>query len=93
MSGQVFRGRLGCGSLSLFTAGRPMNNPGKRVLPLAFLVVFVAGCASPPPPAPVAPPPPPERRCEVLENTEVVGDMYVDGQVTRQITTTRCITQ
>ena len=93
MSGQVFRGRLGGGRLSPFIAGRPMTNPGKRVLPLAFLVVFVAGCASPPPPAPVAPPPPPERRCEVLENTEVVGDMYVDGQVTRQITTTRCITQ
>jgi len=93
MSGQVFRGRLGCGSLSLITADRPMNNPGKRVLPLAFLAVLLAGCASAPPPAPAAPPPPPERRCAVLENTEVVGDMYVDGQVTRQITTTRCITQ
>ncbi|SDT26371.1 hypothetical protein SAMN05216496_3818 [Pseudomonas sp. Z003-0.4C(8344-21)] len=76
-----------------FTAGRPMNHSGNRVLPLAFLFVLLAGCASPPPPAPVAPPPPPERTCQVMENTEVAGDMYVDGQVTRHITTTRCITQ
>jgi hypothetical protein len=68
-----------------------MNNSGNRVLPLAFLFVLLAGCASPP--APVAPPPPPERTCQVMENTEVAGDMYVDGQVTRHITTTRCITQ
>jgi hypothetical protein len=76
-----------------FLAGRPMNNLGKRVLPLAFFAVLLAGCASPPPPPPVAPPPPPERTCQVLENTEVAGDMYVDGQVTRHITTTRCVTQ
>jgi hypothetical protein len=41
----------------------------------------------------VAPPPPPERTCQIQESTEVVGDMYIDEQVTRHITTTRCVTQ
>ena len=79
-----------------FIAGRPMNRLGKRVclpLSLAFCVALLAGCASPPPPPPVAPPPPPERTCQVIETTEVAGDAYVDEQVTRHITTTRCVTQ
>ncbi|MFJ2537535.1 MULTISPECIES: hypothetical protein [unclassified Pseudomonas] len=73
-----------------------MNNLGKRVcspLSLVFSVALLAGCASAPPPPPVMPPAPPERTCQVLENTEVAGDVYADGQVTRHITTTRCITQ
>ncbi|MFP0197695.1 MULTISPECIES: hypothetical protein [Pseudomonas] len=73
-----------------------MNNPGKRVgssLLSAFGLVLLSGCASPPPPPPAAPPPPPERTCQVMENTEVAGDAYADGQVTRHITKTRCVTQ
>ncbi|MBS4090774.1 hypothetical protein [Pseudomonas rustica] len=69
-----------------------MNSLGKRVLPLVIFGLL-AGCASPPPPPPVAPPPPPERTCQIQESTEVVGDMYIDEQVTRHITTTRCVTQ
>ena len=99
MSGQVFRHpRYSCAIAEValsFTAGRPMNNPGNRVylpLLLAFFVALLSGCASPPPP-PAAPPPPPVRTCQTLENTQVSGDMYVDEQVTRHITTTRCVTQ
>ena len=100
MSGQVFcRARLLCATTEValpFIAGRPMNHLGKRVylpLSLAFSVVLLSGCASPPPPPPAAPPPPPVRTCQTLEDTQVAGDMYVDGQVTRHITTTRCVTQ
>jgi len=100
MSGQVFRhARYLCAIAEValpFIAGRPMNNPGKRVylpLSLAFSVALLSGCASPPPPPPAAPPPPPVRTCQTLENTQVSGDMYVDEQVTRHITTTRCVTQ
>ncbi|WP_170930025.1 MULTISPECIES: hypothetical protein [unclassified Pseudomonas] len=56
-------------------------------------MALLGGCASPPPPPPALPPPEPVRTCQTLENTDVSGDMYADGQVTRHTTTTRCVTQ
>ncbi|MFJ4196020.1 hypothetical protein [Pseudomonas sp. NPDC089534] len=56
-------------------------------------MALLGGCSSPPPPPPAVPPPEPVRTCQTLENTDVSGDMYADGQVTRHTTTTRCVTQ
>lgn len=73
-----------------------MNSLGKRVLlpvSLAFCAIVLNGCASPPPPPPVAPPPPVERTCETVDKTDVMGDARAEGQVTRETTLTRCVTQ
>lgn len=74
-----------------------MNSLGKRVstpLSLAFCAALLGGCASPPPPPPAAPPPIPQRTCETSEKTDVLGDVRAEeGQVTRETTATRCVTQ
>lgn len=73
-----------------------MNSLGKRVflsVSFAFCAAVIAGCASPPPPPPAAAPPLPERTCETLEKTDVLGDARAEGQVTRETTLTRCVTQ
>lgn len=72
-----------------------MNSLGKRIFtPLALCAVILGGCASPPPPPPMAPPPPPERTCQTNDKTDVMGDVRAEnGEVTRNTTTTRCVTQ
>jgi len=39
------------------------------------------------------PPPPPEKTCQTSDSTQVMGDMRAEGQVTRETTVTRCVTQ
>jgi hypothetical protein len=60
----------------------------------ALLLAFAAlgGCASPPPPTVVVQAPP-VKTCSSNEDTQVLGDARVEGEVTRVTTTTRCITQ
>ncbi|KJZ37756.1 hypothetical protein VC34_24645 [Pseudomonas fluorescens] len=73
-----------------------MKSLGKRTfttLSFALWIAILGGCASPPPPPPAAPPPPPVRTCQTTENTDVQGDMRAEGQVTRETTLTRCVTQ
>lgn len=73
-----------------------MNSLGKRVsapLLLVFCATLLGACASPPPPPPAAPPPIPQRTCETSEQTDVSGDARAEGQVTREATLTRCVTQ
>jgi hypothetical protein len=36
---------------------------------------------------------PPVRTCQTTENTDVQGDVRAEGQVTRETTLTRCVTQ
>lgn len=74
-----------------------MKSLGKRVfspLSLALCALILGGCASPPPPPPPPAPPPLERTCEMIESTDVQGDVRGEsGQVTRVTELTRCVTQ
>ncbi|MDX9668431.1 hypothetical protein QMK50_26125 [Pseudomonas sp. P5_152] len=60
------------------------------LLPLCA-VAILSGCASPPPPVVVQAPP--VKTCNTAQDTQVLGQARAEGEVTRVITTTRCITQ
>jgi hypothetical protein len=71
-----------------------MKSLGKRIFaPLSLCAIILGGCSSPPPPPPAAPPPPPEKTCQTSDSTQVMGDVRAEGQVTRETTVTRCVTQ